>query len=313
MRKFILSFTLLLLTMAGFAQKHERKVTAGEVETIIGTFDTFTSMAIEGRYNFRSPWDVGFRVNTDYINAIGGSSLNTYDVVSDYNFRQGKPISFFVGAGMGITTSEYYDYYTDANNRHTMFHFMPRAGVEVMNRIRLTAYFNTFGNKEEAGGTGLSAGLVFGGSKIENKSRNIYHFEFEPSVGIATQSLINFSLEARYNFIRPWDVGLNAALDFRGFRITTVGDYLFLRKKRATLFCGVGAGYAFNDILNVDEAIDTYGDACCAESEGCFCFYPRVGVEILERFRLTATVNTYNFKTAELLLSFGVAIGGGSK
>ncbi|MBR3703472.1 MAG: hypothetical protein IKM12_08005 [Alistipes sp.] len=315
MRKFILSFALLLLAGTAFAQAPERKVTACEVEVIIATFSSFSSLGLEGRYNFRSPWDVGFRVNNGRINADSGSYPTTYDIVSDYNFRQGKPISFFVGAGMGVTTREDYDSYTNSTNRHTAFHFMPRAGVEFFNRARLTAYYNTFSNKGQSytNGLGFSAGFVFGGSKIENKDKNTYHFEFEPSVGIATQSFINFSLEARYNFLRPWDVGVNAAIDFCGFRITTVGDYLFLRKKNATLFCGLGAGYAITDILNIDEALDTYGDACCAESEGCFCLYPRVGVELLKRFRLTATVNTYNFKTAELLLSFGVAIGGGSK
>ena len=312
MRRIILSAALLLLAVTSFAQKHERKVTAFEAEYSAGVYDSFATLTLEARYNFRSPWDVGLRECLDYCFALGGSTPVTYDVVTDYNYRQGKNISFFVGAGAGVTTYEYYDDDTSGYDRRTMFHFMPRAGVELLNRLRLTAYANTYNCKGEGAGFGLSAGLALGGSKIENKEWNTYHFEGEPFFGISSGAFL-LGLEARYNFNKPYDVGINFAGDFNGARLTAVGDHNFLERKRLTLFGGVGAGWANTCILNIEEAIELYGDACCASTESCFCFYPRVGVELFEHLRLTAAVNTYNFKKAELAITIGAAIGGGKR
>lgn len=311
MKRTLITITLLLLSVAVFAQKHERKVTAVEAEFAIGTYNSFATLTLEGRYNFRSPWDVGFRACSEYCFTAGsGNSPVTYDIVGDYNFRRGKNISLFVGAGAGVTT---YDDYTTESGRNAMFHFMPRAGVELFNRVRLTAYANTYANKEQSGGVGLSAGLVLGGSRVENKEWNTYHFEVEPHFGIATRGAILFGLETRYNFNKPWDVGLNVAFDLNGTRITAVGDYEFMRKQKATLFCGMCAGWANTSILNIDEALDKYGDSCLASTESCFCFYPRVGVELWKRLRLTMAANTYNFKKAEAVITMGVAIGGGNR
>ena len=84
-------------------------------------------------------------------------------------------------------------------------------GAEIMNRIRLSAYLNTYGDKDETCGVGLSAGFVFGGSRMENKEWNTYHFEFEPFFGISSGALL-LGLEARYNFDKPWDIGINIAI-----------------------------------------------------------------------------------------------------
>lgn len=314
MKRVILSIALLLLSVISFAQKHERKVTAIEVEPSVGTYDTSTSISIEARYNFKSQWDIGLRECIDYCFTIGGGDCPiTYDIVTDYNFQQGEDISFFIGAGLGYTTSDHYNPFNYGYDRYSTFHFMPRVGMELLNRVRLTAYYNTYKHEDETGGLGLSAGFVFGGSRIENRNWNIRHFEFEPFCGISTSGAAVLGLEARYNFYKPWDVGINTAIDFNGSRITAVGDYEFAIKKRATFFGGLGAGWALTSILNIDEALDKYGDACCAPLDSCICIYPRVGVELFEHLRLTTAVNTYNFKKAEFAITIGASICGGKR
>ena len=313
MKRVILSIALLLLSVMSFAQKHERKVTAIEVEPSVGTYDTYTSISIEARYNFKSQWDIGLRECIDYCFTLGGGDCPiSYDIVADYNFRQGENISFFIGAGLGYTISDHYNPFNYGYDRYSTFHFMPRVGMELLNRVRLTAYYNTYNHDDEAGGLGLSAGFVFGGSRIENRDWNIQHFEFEPFFGLSSGAFL-LGLEARYNFNKPYDVGINFAGDFNGIRLTAVGDHNFLERKRLTLFGGVGAGWANTCILNIEEAIELYGDACCASTESCFCFYPRVGVELFEHLRLTAAVNSYDFKKAELAITIGAAIGGGKR
>lgn len=144
--------------------------------------------------------------------------------------------------------------------------------------------------------------------------REVRRFEIEPHIGIASTSFITAGIEYRYNFNqRPWDVGINCSMDFSGSRITAVGDYNFARNKNSSFFIGIGAGWANTSILNIDEAIEQYGDSCCASTQDCLCLYPRIGLEFFRHLRLTAMVNTYNFKEAEFLLTFGVAIGGGQK
>ena len=312
MKRFSLIAILLFCTIAASAQKRERTVTATEIEYGYGIYRSYSPIVLEARYNFKSPWDVGLRECIDYSSVAGRSPI-TFDVVGDYNFRRGKSVSFFVGAGVGCTDIKnyFYDESTSGMVPKTMFHFMPRAGAELFNHIRLTAYANIFGDKETQNGVGLSAGVVFGGSRIENKEYNKLHFEFEPFLGGSGGGIV-VGIEARYNFNRPWDVGLNFAGDFNGLRLTAVGDYSFFRSKNTTLFCGLGAGYANTRILNIDEAIDEYGDAHAASSGPCVCIYPRIGVEFFRRLRLTAAAVTYNMKKIEPAITLGVAIGGGS-
>ena len=312
MKKTTLLLSFIFLSVIGFAQTRERTVTAIEVEPSIGLYQGYTTLSLEARYNFKAPWDIGLRESIDYCFTDGGNAFATYDIVGDYNLKRGENLSLFVGAGIGFTSYDYYNQQISAYKRRTMFHFMPRVGAEIMNRIRLSAYLNTYGDKDETCGVGLSAGFVFGGSRMENKEWNTYHFEFEPFFGISSGALL-LGLEARYNFDKPWDIGINIAGDFNGERITAVGDYNFLKRKRVTLFSGLGAGWANTRILNIDEAINKYGDACAAPSSSCVCIYPRVGVEFFEHLRLTAAVNTYNMQKAELAITLGAAICGGSK
>lgn len=311
MKKLLLILVLLISSVVAYAQKRERTVTAIEVEFSYGIHSSLTPITMEARYNFKSPWDVGLRQCLDY-SSVAGRSPRTFDVVGDYNFRRGKNVSLFVGAGIGCTDIKnyFYDESTSGSVPKTMFHFMPRAGIELFNHVRLTAYVNIFGDKEVSNGAGLAAGVVFGGSKIEKKEYNAQHFEFEPFLGVSSGAIL-IGIEARYNFNRPWDIGLNFAGDFNCVRITTVGDYSFYRGKNTTLFCGLGVGWANTEIFNIDEAIDEYGDACVASSRHCVCAYPRIGVEFFRRLRLTAAAVTYNMKKIEPAITFGVAIGGG--
>ena len=156
--------------------------------------------------------------------------------------------------------------------------------------------------------------LLAGTAFAQNKEREVRRFEIEPHIGIASTSFFTTGIEYRYNFNqRPWDVGIDSAFDFNGGRITVVGDYNFGRNKNSSFFIGLGAGWANTSILNIDEAIEEYGDSCCASTQDCLCVYPRIGLEFFRHLRLTAVVNTYNFKEAEFLLTLGVAIGGGRK
>ena len=303
MKRGSLIFALLLLSAATFAQTKERTVAEFEVETGIDRLEKRTSFNIEARYNFHAPWDIGIKARLDYISMIGNNVHPTFDIVGDYNFRRGKPISFFAGAGAGVSTYEDDNYLTSK----TMFHLMPRAGIELVNHIRLTGYFNFFDMKYT--GAGLNAGVVFGGSRLENKSSNTYHFEFEPYVGISSYGDYTFGFEARYNFCSPWDIGINACMDFAGSRISAVGDYNFSRNDIATIFCGVGAGYAHTDILDECYSDDMCG--CGGTMSDLFFIHPRLGIELAEHMRFTIGTNIYNFKKAELLLTIGVAIGGG--
>ena len=186
MKKTTLLLSFIFLSVIGFAQTRERTVTAIEVEPSIGLYRGYTTLSLEARYNFKAPWDIGLRESIDYCFTDGGNAFATYDIVGDYNLKRGENLSLFVGAGIGFTSYDYYNQQISAYKRRTMFHFMPRVGAEIMNRIRLSAYLNTYGSKDETCGVGVSAGFVLGGSRMENKEWNTYHFEFEPFFGNRT-------------------------------------------------------------------------------------------------------------------------------
>lgn len=155
--------------------------------------------------------------------------------------------------------------------------------------------------------------MLFANASAQTPQREVRRFECEPNIGIATSGFLCFSTEFRYNFPRAWDVGINGAMDFNGSRFTLTGDYNLRRKKNASFFFGLGVGYAHTDILQIDQAIKEYGDACCVVRQGYFCLNPRIGVELFNHLRLSATILTYDFREAELLITLGVAIGGGRK
>lgn len=139
------------------------------------------------------------------------------------------------------------------------------------------------------------------------KQREIRRFEVEPSVG--WNGFIAFSLEGRYNFRKPWDIGIKSSIDMWGNQHCVVGDYNVARGKDFSFFCGFGAGFAIVDILDDREL----PDHCLSHSQSCFYLMPRVGVELSQHLRLSFLLNTYNFKAIDPMISLGIAFGGGKK
>ena len=141
----------------------------------------------------------------------------------------------------------------------------------------------------------------------QSSERTVRRIEVESSIGY--NGFIALALEARYNFNKPWDVGAKASIDWAGLQYCVVGDYNIARNKEFSLFCGLGAGLAIVNILD-DRDLP---DHCLSAVQGCFYAMPRVGIEIARHLRLTAALNTYNMRKANLVLSAGIAFGGGNK
>ncbi len=139
----------------------------------------------ELRYNFRSlPVDIGIQgrgqiwdrrslsESTSDEYKFAGEKMNYMSanvlLVSDYNFRQGESVSFFIGAGVGMAFFEensslkrvaYSTYVSDGGSNS--FCFMPRVGAEFFNRLRLTLFYQFEDKANEC--FGLQIGLSIGG------------------------------------------------------------------------------------------------------------------------------------------------------
>ena len=118
-------------------------------------------LSLELRYNFRRvPMDVGVMSIMDLrggdCELCNGSweGDHTFLVVSDYNFRRGSKVSYFVGAGVGTTI---YDGDT------AKLCLMPRVGMEFFYRMRLTAAYMVGPNSKNT--FNLSLGIVIGGGR----------------------------------------------------------------------------------------------------------------------------------------------------
>ena len=149
--------------------------------------------------------------------------------------------------------------------------------------------------------------LLAGIATAQTPERDVRRFEFEPSIG--WNGFIAIALEGRYNFRKPWDIGIKSSIDMWGNQHCVVGDYNVARGKDFSFFCGVGAGFAIVDILNDREL----PDHCLSHSQSCFYLMPRVGVELSQHLRLSFLLNTYNFKAIDPMISLGIAFGGGKK
>lgn len=139
----------------------------------------------EFRYNFSGiPVDIGIQgrgqiwgrqslsesASDEYKYA--GEKLNYLSanvlLVSDYNFRRGKSVSMFIGAGIGMAFFEEnssltrvgYDVYA-GSGKSKSFCFMPRVGAEFFNRLRLTLFYQFEDKANEC--FGLQVGLAIGG------------------------------------------------------------------------------------------------------------------------------------------------------
>ena len=156
MRKFIILFTFLFTATNIWAQDQSYNVRRIEIEPSFG-IGRGIAFALEARTNISAYWDVGVR---------GGWSDHgaTASVFSDYNFaRPNKNFLFFVGAGVGLGEHEKSNH-TDGSSRITnQFIFMPRAGIELFQHLRLTLNVSTY--NFSAAYPIVSLGVVFGGGR----------------------------------------------------------------------------------------------------------------------------------------------------
>ncbi len=165
--------------------KRERKVNAFEIEIGIGAalgannlkFDKtktgFNGLA-EVRYNTRCGVDFGVQFSINGFNrqtmnaeAVKFLSKNGF-IVLDYNLFQDKGLTIFFGAGAGIAWNKNTGESTVEGDdaflgKSRSFCVMPRVGIELFHRIRVTLDYK-FGNKAN-NHFGLSAGFVLGGGK----------------------------------------------------------------------------------------------------------------------------------------------------
>ena len=149
--------------------------------------------------------------------------------------------------------------------------------------------------------------LFIGVCYAQKPTREVRRIEIEPSIG--WNNIIVLGAEARYNFCRPWDIGVKVSMDWDGNQCCVVSDYNIEIGQTATIFCGAGVGAAH--VTNLDER--EVDDGCLLESQSCLYFMPRVGLELFRHVRLTVSCNAYNFKAYVPTITLGVAIGGGKK
>lgn len=128
----------------------------------------------EVRFNFKqAPFDVGVHVDGDSFSRtislskdmLKFSSINAM-FVFDWNILRKSFFSPFVGVGAGaswLSGEKPLETGTIIKEKPTSFCVMPRLGVELFHRLRVTLYYKN--TKREHNHFGLSAGLVIGGGK----------------------------------------------------------------------------------------------------------------------------------------------------
>ncbi len=162
------------------------------------------------------------------------------------------------------------------------------------------------------------------------KNRTVGAVEFEIGVGLATAAnkISNFgenkqgvdaNVEVRYNFAKvPVDLGLYFSLcsqyrvaqiaggiskrTFDSQNLLITSDYNLFQGRIASLFMGAGAGVAWSGRMADDSRYGFH-----------FCAMPRVGVEIANSLRITVAYKFYERANNHLLLSVGIAFGGGKR
>ena len=186
MRKalFAIVVAMVLLSVDASAQRSGagRKVGAFEVEVGVGLATAATNMTefgksregvdanVELRYNLADkPIDVGiyFALCQIYRSEQVNDIAKRYSFVSenllltsDYNFFQGRKVSPFVGAGLGVSWSEIN---ADGTLNGAHFAVMPRVGVELAHHLRVTLAYKVFDRANNH--LVISLGYAFGGGK----------------------------------------------------------------------------------------------------------------------------------------------------
>ena len=156
MKKFIILLTFLFVSATLWAQDQNYNVRRIEIEPSFG-LGRGIAFALEARANINAYWDVGLRGGMGDLGAAAS-------VVSDYNFaRPNKNFLFFVGAGVGIGEHEKSGYADGSTRITSQFIFMPRAGIELVQHVRLTLNVSTY--NFSAVYPIVSLGVVFGGGR----------------------------------------------------------------------------------------------------------------------------------------------------
>ncbi len=139
-----------------------------------------------------------------------------------------------------------------------------------------------------------------------------------------SQISASLGLEGRYNFKgTPWDCGLMLDLSTarRGYEhlfndgydrwqsnrtlaIAAVGDYNFKQGTKINPFVGTAIGVAFNDVVG-DEYFPSKGTS--------MLFAPRIGVELLYHFRISAQFNICRKGYNNVSVNIGFVLGGRPK
>ena len=131
----------------------------------------------EVRYNFKyHPFDVGLRVDGDTFNRrleLSGSNFRFRSfsamAVFDWNVNRTGQFAPFLGVGIGgglvrndsVTIKEILNQPLKQTVNEASFAIMPRVGVELFHRARVTLYYKY--NKKENAHFGLALGLSIGG------------------------------------------------------------------------------------------------------------------------------------------------------
>ncbi len=145
----------------------------------------------------------------------------------------------------------------------------------------------------------LALFILIGRAFAQVPQREYRRFEYEQSGG-GGGGLISITSELRYNFIRHWDIGFQASIDYFGPKINVVTDYNFiLPNKSISFFTGFGVGCGDGEVEN--------------GTNWMFHIMPRIGVEFLQHLRFSIILHSYNFTHTYPMLSLGVVIGGGLK
>ncbi len=161
MKNFLLIFTLSLIAETTLAQIPQQdmqgyEVRRIEVEPSFG-MGRGLEMALEVRNNINAYWDVGIRAS---MSNVGYNCV----IVSDYNLaRPNKDFLFFAGAGLGLGEYTESDYVDGPTGTSTQLKFVPRAGIELLQHVRLTLNINTYNFSSVY--PIVSLGIVFGGGR----------------------------------------------------------------------------------------------------------------------------------------------------
>ena len=116
------------------------------------------------------------------------------------------------------------------------------------------------------------------------------------------------------NFYRSVDGIQNDRLKFNSCSVMAVADYNFRRGEKVSFFAGAGLGYAYGGTTEPQwDAGHNWGGYATGEEANRLGFAPRVGIELWNHLRLTATYTIFEKYNNNLAISLGVVFGGGRK